>query len=121
LFYQKLFRKEKIMELQAVAVPLAISLTLAFLNESMVEYLFGTVFDKVPSLEPYRWLLMYVAAATGVGMAFYYQLDLISLIQQGVLGLELAPVTPIGMVLTGLGIGRGANYLNDFVSRFQKP
>ena len=54
---------------------------------------------------------MYVAAIAGVGLAIFYQLDLLALIG------ELAPST-VGYVLTGLIIGRGANYLHDFVSTY---
>ena len=84
---------------------------LGFLTESMVEYLFGQAIDHFKKLEPLRWALMYVAAAVGVGLSFYYGLDLVSLIFEG------AP-SPVGIALTGLAIGRGANYLHQFVSTY---
>lgn len=90
---------------------LAAIFALAFLAESLVEYLFGTLADKVPLLTPYRWTLMYVSAAVGVGLAFHYQFDLISLILGNVL-------TWVGMLLTGLVIGRGANFVHQFVSEY---
>lgn len=87
-----------------------LALALAFLTESMVEYLFGQAVDHL-ALEKWRWALMYVSALVGVGLAFYYHLDLLALIGQ----LEASPV---GYLLSGLIIGRGANYLHDFVSRY---
>lgn len=95
------------MDIQIVVL----SLALAFLAESMVEYVFGTLAEKVVALQPFRWLLAYVALAVGVGMAFWYQIDLITLITAE------APTT-LGIVLSGLGIGRGANFIHDFVSNY---
>ena len=90
---------------------LLLALALAFLTESMVEYLFGQAVDHIPAMASWRWALMYIAAVAGVGLAFYYRLDLLALIGQ------LEP-SPVGFALSGLIIGRGANYLHDFVSRY---
>lgn len=89
---------------------------LAFLTESMVEYVFGTLFEKIQKLTPYKWALMYVSAVVGVGLAFYYALDLVSLLAV-VLGENIAP-SPVGFILTGLAIGRGANYLHQVVNTY---
>lgn len=91
--------------------PVLIGLTLAFLTESMTEYLFGQALDRFPNLSPLRWLLQYVAAIVGVGLAFYYQVDLIALIGGDA-------VSPVGVTLSGLIIGRGANYFHQFVSQY---
>lgn len=88
-----------------------LALALAFLTESMVEYLFGQLADHIEKLTPFKWALMYIAALAGVGLAFYYRLDLLALIGN----LEASPV---GFLLSGLIIGRGANYLHDFVTRY---
>ena len=45
---------------------LAVIFLLAFLTESLVEYLFGALVDHVPALTSYKWLLMYIAAGVGV-------------------------------------------------------
>jgi hypothetical protein len=95
---------------------LAVAFALAFLTESFVEYLFGQAFEKIPAISAYKWLLMYVAAAVGVGLALYYEIDLIALIQQ--LSGGSGGLTPVGMILSGLGIGRGASWLHDFVSQY---
>ena len=105
------------MDLQAILIPLAIVFALAFLAESMVEYTFGTWFEKSDKLKPHKWKLMYIALAVGVGLALYYKLDLIALIPQAI-GSNAQASTVVGMVLTGLGIGRGAEYLHKFVSTY---
>lgn len=91
---------------------LLIVFALTFLTESFTEYIFGTIFDKVPKLIPYKWTLMYLAMLAGVGLAFYYSVDLIALLPPG------SEVTPVGIVLSGLAIGRGSNFLHQFVSQF---
>jgi hypothetical protein len=95
---------------------LAVIFLLAFLVESLVEYLFGQVFVHVPAIQPYSWLLMYVSAAVGVLAAFLYGFDLLYLLSQ----YTESPLqtTWFGMLLTGLAIGRGSNYLHDIVSKF---
>lgn len=106
-------------ELSVLGV-LAIIFLLAFLVESLVEYLFGAVFDHVPKLTPFKWCLMYIALVVGVIGAFVYKFDLIYLIGQFV-G-NAVTITYFGIVLTGAAIGRGAGYLHDLVKRyFVKP
>ena len=95
---------------------LGIILFMAFLVESLVEYFFGEIANHVPALEQWKWLLMYVAAAVGIVAAFIYQFDLISLIASW-LEVELN-ASPFGIVLTGLAIGRGANYIHQIISTY---
>lgn len=95
---------------------LAIVFLLAFLVESLVEFLFGQAFAHFPAIQPYSWALMYVAAAVGVVMAFIYRLDLVYLLAQ-LLELKWEP-NVVGFILTGLAIGRGSNYIHDLVTRF---
>jgi hypothetical protein len=95
---------------------LAVIFLLSFLVEALVEYIFGKLFDHVPALMPYRWCLMYVALAVGVAGAFIYQFDVISLLS---IWLETPiMVHPFGIALTGLGIGRGSNFLHDLIKKF---
>lgn len=93
-----------------------LSLTLAFLAESMVEYILGTPFKKFEKLQKFSWALMYVALGVGVGLAFAYQLDIIALIT------DKGPTT-VGIILSGLAVGRGANYIHDLYSKYvlKKP
>jgi hypothetical protein len=97
---------------------LLIIFLLAFLVESLVEYLFGRLFDQVKALQPHRWLLMYIAAAVGVGGCFFYGFDLLYILG-GYLG-NGGPAGPgwFGVLLTGLAVGRGSNYIHDLVAKF---
>jgi len=107
------------MELSVWAT-LAVIFLFAFLVESLVEYVAGTPFEKIPALTPYKWALMYVAMGIGVLGAFIYKFDLLTLLGTFV-GASI-PVTSFGLILSGCAIGRGANYLHDLVKTyFVKP
>ena len=88
-----------------------LALLLAFITEGTVEYLFGTAADHWDFLKPYKWALMYVAVAVGIGLAFYYQLDVVAV-------LTGEGVTPVGFAISGIAIGRGANYVSDLFQRY---
>ena len=79
-------------------------------TEGAVEYVFGTLFDKVASLTPFKWALMYVSLAVGIFLAFYYALDVVTLF-----GLD---ATPVGTVLTGIVMGRGANFVSEVWQKY---
>lgn len=100
-------------------VVLAMVFALAFLAESLTEYFFGIPMDKIEKLKPYKWLLNYVAVIVGILMTLYYKLDLISLIAQFAGG--NVGSTTVGFILTGAIIGRGSNYVSDFVAKYIKP
>ena len=87
------------------------SMLLAFLVEAGVEYVFGTPMDKIEKLKPYKWLLMYIGLAAGMGLAWYYRLDLPALV------LQVEP-SWVGFLLTGSAIGRGAGFLNDLWQKY---
>lgn len=87
----------------------ALALALAFITESGVEYVFGQAVDHFQALAKFRWALMYVALLAGVGLCFHYQLDLIATLRGG-------PPDPVGFILTGSLVGRGANAVHDFIS-----
>jgi hypothetical protein len=106
-----------------MAIPLfTLSFLLSFLIESGTEYIFGTPMSKIEKLKPFTWLLMYVSMAAGVGLSFYYKLDLIALLPTWLAELTQSTAaympTPVGFVLTGLAIGRGSNYLHQLMSKF---
>lgn len=95
-------------------------LLLAFLVESLTEYFAGKLVENIPAIKQFAWLLPYVAGAVGIGGAFVYHFDLMVLVGS-FMGNDLS-LTPFGQVLTGLAIGRGANYIHDLWSRyFVKP
>ena len=97
---------------------------LTFLNESLVEYIAGTPMDKSEKLKPYKWLLMYLAMVTGVLLSFYFKVDLIAMLPVWLAELlqykeipAYAPTT-VGLLLTGLSIGRGSNFLHQLMAKF---
>jgi len=96
---------------------LAIAFAATWAIEGGTEYIFGTLFNKIPKLTPYKWALMYIALVFAVGVAFYYQLDLFALIKWLVADGELQ-TTWVGLLLTGILMGRGSNVLHDFVTQF---
>lgn len=100
-------------------IVLLVILLLAFLVETTVEYFFGQACGRIAALQPYQWLLMYVAAAVGVGGAFLYGFDLLYILGNFLGGSEYIPGPSwLGVLLTGLAIGRGSNFVHDLVSKF---
>jgi len=103
---------------------LGLIFVLAFLAETMTEYFARPFirFDSLPGNAPSNgqriipaWVLRYIAALMGVGLAIAYRADILGL-------LGLAAWTPwIGWIVTGLIIGRGSNYLHDLVDRWLAP
>lgn len=86
---------------------------LAFLVERLVELVLGLPFEKLPKLKPWSWLLTYAAVAAGIGIAFAYHLDIISLL------LPL-PETQVGYILTGLVIGCGSEFTHQIIEKFKE-
>jgi len=80
-------------------------------TEGSVEYIFGTLFDRIEKIKPYSWLLMYVSLGLGIFLAFHYALDIPFLL----LGQKASPV---GVVATGIIMGRGANFVADVWQRY---
>jgi hypothetical protein len=99
-------------------------LILATLAESLVEYLVRPLVKPWGDGEPppdARYLeirtmgLRYVAALVGVILCALYRADLLAIV-----GLS-SPWAWTGQILTGLIIGRGANFVHDFASRWLSP
>jgi len=87
---------------------LASVFVLAILVEGIIQYFVTNENKKQP------WL-KYVAAVLGVVICIAYKADIL-------LSLGLVSAFPfVGEVATGLIIGRGSNYLNDFISKVRKP
>jgi hypothetical protein len=104
-------------------------LILATLVESLVEYLIRPLVKPwiegrppaarlVGEPDPITWrdmLLRYVAAVVGILLCWIYNADLLAMV-----GL-VSPWPWVGNVVTGLIIGRGANFVHDFASRWLAP
>ena len=81
---------------------------LAVLVEAIVEYFISAQDKHQP------WL-QYVAAVIGVAVCIAYKVDLLA-------SLGVTSTYPfVGEVITGLIIGRGSNYLSDFMTRVRTP
>lgn len=97
-----------------------LAFVLAFFVESFVEYLFGRPFNwpLFAKIKEYKSdVLIYLAAIVGIVLAFYYAIDLFYL---ALYFLEVPDValTNMGIVLSGLAIGRGANFVHQLMSKW---
>jgi hypothetical protein len=109
-------REVQIREANMNMTPYLVALALAFVAEGMTEYIFATWIDlaaaKWPQIKDAK-PLKYIAAVVGVWFSFSYSLDLIAAM------LGVAPDPPwIGILLTGLMLGRGSNYIHDFAQQY---
>ena len=93
--------------------PIFAVFALAFLAESLTEYLFAGPLSaaRLPGD-----LIRYVAVVVGVVLAWAYDLD----ITRDVLGLTPRPAE-LGIVLSGVVLGRGASYVHDFYQSYLRP
>lgn len=96
--------------------------------EAVVEYVFGIPSDYVPWLAKNKaWMIPLVAIALGVVGAFIFQIDLFYIYGQfieGVMteitGTSIAMniyLTPFGIVLTGVWLARGSNFVHEFFKK----
>lgn len=85
--------------------PLAIVFVFSTLNESLIEYLFGSV----KQLRPYLPLL---ALATATFLTFSYQINILSTL----LGIEGSSPF-LDFLLSGFIISRGSNFVNDIAKK----
>lgn len=112
------------MDILTVLIIMAVILFLSFLAETLTEAVFGTLQKKIPALAGFDWILMYIAMAVGVLLAWVYHFDLVYLLSEFLrsyaptLTIPIVPITGVGITLTGLAIGRGSNYIHDLYSRF---
>lgn len=97
---------------------LIVVLFLAFLVETLVEFVFGTVFDKIPALSQYKWTIQFIAIAVGVIGTFHYDIDLIAILGQTVHANPPIEVGWLGKTLTGIAIGKGSNYVHQLISKY---
>ena len=86
---------------------LAIVTLLAFVNESMVEWLFGAWLDKDR--------IKYVALVGGLVLAFGFNVGLLHTLA----GLDVNSYAD--RILSGLVMARGSQFVHDFYSQFLRP
>jgi len=80
---------------------------LATLIEGLIKYLFGEAKPSESGEVKERGYLRYVSLVLGIGAAVAYRVDI-----PAMLGL-VSSYSLVGFVVSGLIIGRGANYVND--------
>ncbi len=81
---------------------------LALFIEGTITYLYGD--SKKP-----RPVLKYVALVAGVLLAIAYKVDLLTMV-----GLT-SSMPMVSYIITGVILGRGSNYLNDFITSYKAP
>jgi hypothetical protein len=96
---------------------LTIILVFAVLVEMLVEYFVKPLIPKTEDPEP-KWYYTlpysrYAAGIVGIALCLVYRLDIIALLF-GVVA-HSQTWSYVGMVLTGLLISRGANYVHDWI------
>jgi hypothetical protein len=87
---------------------LAAVLGLAFLAESLTEYFFADFLTG-----PRARYLKYMSCLVGIGLALVYRVDALG----PLFGLSPRWALP-GQALTGVLLGRGANFIHDIYSRY---
>lgn len=110
-----------------------IILFLAFLAETLTELIFGTFANLLESIWPkleailerpkFRTsVIQLFAIGVGISGAFIYRFDVIYLLGQYLQEFAgaplLIPITVFGIVITGVAIGKGSNYIHDLWKRF---
>jgi len=48
-----------------------ITFIVAFFVETLIEFVFGRLFDQIAFLRPYKWSQMYLAIAAAIALAFF--------------------------------------------------
>ena len=85
--------------------PLGTVLVFASLNESIIEYLFGSIAE----IRPY---LPLISLGFGILLSFSYQINLFQML----LGLQSGNPL-VDYLLSGFVISRGSNFVNDFAQK----
>lgn len=125
--------------LLGVFATLAVITFVSWLIESIVEHLLGIWLDTFFGDKWKRYtplVMMMITGALGVVFAFVYQFDLIYLLNlfmtlaveemTKALGTDVVVlpvvigITKIGIVITGLAIGRGSSFLHGLIKKFFK-
>ncbi len=96
-------------------VALGFFILISTLIEGIVEYFVAPIFDQ-NGLAKHRIALLYIPAIFGVLCAVYYKLDLVAALAP-VFNVDV-PNSVFGQVLTGILVGRGSNYVHQFLSKY---
>lgn len=91
-----------------------IALLIEIITEALQPILkpLSTWLESIPNIPETVEPMTYVTMLLGILFAFFFQADLLAT-------LELTAVTPVGILVTGLIVGRGSNFLHDALTRLQ--
>jgi len=102
---------------------LLIALLLAFMVETLVEFLFADVFGFIYERYPFLARIQakkFIAIGISIAYALFYQLDFLYLM--GVfLEIDWQPLASVkihGMIISGIAVGMGSTYLHDMIRKF---
>lgn len=89
-------------------------LFIAWFLREMIERFIAPFFDNIGVMAKFKWLQIYVAFLLAVGVSFYFKLDLVFIVAgyTQVNWNTFTDVSWVGMLLTGAGIGAGANFIH---------
>lgn len=90
--------------------PIADILILAYVNKALVDHL-KLMADNIPWVAKNSWLWLPAAFVTGTGLSLGFGLNILPVIAPSL----SQPV--LGMVLTGLSVGAGANFIHDLTDK----
>lgn len=85
--------------------PLTIAIMFSTLNESIIEYMFGSIIK----IRPYIPL---ISLGTGIFLAFAYQINIMHILLN-----TQSAFPPLDFILSGFVISRGSNFVNDFARK----
>lgn len=85
--------------------PLSVAVMFATLNESIIEYMFGSIVK----IRPY---LPLISLGTAMFLAFSYQINIMHIL----LNVQ-SSFPPLDFILSGFMISRGSNFVNDFARK----
>ena len=88
----------------------------AGLVEALTEFVFAPLFDNLGWLDKNKWLLPYTPIPLGILGAIMYQFDILYEVSRIAGG--TVEVNALGLVLTGVLIARGSNFLHQYTERW---
>lgn len=98
---------------------LFVAVLLGWFVESAVEYIISPIAEHPKIVAYKKEILQYASLAAGVTLALVFGVDLFKHVIGVVFPDYVYQAHPVvGMVMTGLILGRGANYIHQFASIF---
>jgi len=90
------------------------SIVAIFILAAVIEGIIAYVIPSNNAEMPREWI-KYVSAVLSIAICIAYKADILA-----TLGV-LSPLPYVGEIITGLIVGRGSNFLNDFYGKIKNP